>query len=99
MDDDYTLMPDGERVCYMDGWKLFATHVERGEEELLFDYSGLLPDKPRYTGSFTNDGKYTLAYVYNDTLKAIYRTNLEGGEILEVHSHRGGKNFSPPDQS
>lgn len=95
MDDDYTLMPDGERVCYMDGWKLFATHVERGEEELLFDYSGLLPDKPRYTGSFTNDGKYTLAYVYNDTLKAIYRTNLESGEILEVHSHREGKISHP----
>ena len=28
MDDDYTIMPDGERVCYMDGWKLYATHVE-----------------------------------------------------------------------
>jgi len=95
MDDDYTLMPDGERVCYMEGWKLYATHVERGEEELLFDYSGLLPDQPRYTGSFTNDGKYTLAYVYNDTLKAIYRTNLVTGEVLEVHKHREGKISHP----
>ena len=33
MDDDYTMMPDGERVCYLDGWKLYATHVESGEEE------------------------------------------------------------------
>ncbi len=95
MDDDYTIMPDGERVCYLDGWKLFATHVERMEEEVLFDYTGLLPDKPFYTGSFTNDGNYTLVYVYNDTLKAIYRTNLERGALKEVHRHREGKISHP----
>jgi len=95
MDDDYTIMPDGERVCYLDGWRLYATHVESGEEQLLFDYTGLLPDKPRYTGSFTNDGKYTLVYVYNDSLKAIYRTNLVTGEVLEVHRHREGKISHP----
>lgn len=94
-DDDYTVMPDGERVCYLDGWKLYATNVERMEEELLFDYSGLLPDMPFYTGSFTNDGKFTLVYVYNDTLKAIYRTNLETGEVLEVHRHTEGKISHP----
>jgi Tol biopolymer transport system component len=95
MDDDYSMMPDGERVCYLDGWKLYATHVESGEEELLFDYSGLLPDEPRYTGSFTNEGSYTLVYVYNDTLKAIYRTNLVTGEVLEVHRQREGKISHP----
>ncbi len=95
MDDDYTLMPDGERVCYLDGWKLYATRVESGEEEMLYDYTGLLPDKPRYTGSFTNDGNYTLVYVYNDTLKAIFRTNMVTGEVLEVHRHLEGKISHP----
>ncbi len=95
MDDDYTIMPDGERVCYMDGWKLYATHVERIDEELLFDYTGLLPDTPQYTGSFTNDGRYTLVYVRGDTLTAIYRTDLETGQILEVHRQPGGKITHP----
>ncbi|MEN8227678.1 MAG: glycosyl hydrolase family 28 protein [Bacteroidota bacterium] len=94
-DDDYTIMPDGKRVCYLDGWKLYATNVESRREELLFDYTGLLPDTPRYTGSFTNDGRFTLVYLYNDTLKAIYRTDLETGEVLEVHRHREGKISHP----
>ena len=95
MDDDYTIMPDGERVCYLDGWKLYATHVEHMEEEVLFDYTGLLPDLPLYTGSFTNDGRYTLVYVRGDTLTAIYRTDLDSGEILEVHRQPGGKITHP----
>ena len=57
---------------------------------MLFDYTGLLPGHPRHSGSFTNDGKYTLVSVSNDTLKAIYRTNLESGEIIEVHLSREG---------
>ena len=69
------------------------------EEEVLFDYTGLLPDLPLYTGSFTNDGRYTLVYVRGDTLTAIYRTDLESGEILEVHRQPGGKIYPPPDQS
>lgn len=93
--DDYTIMPDGERVCYMDGWKLYATDVALGTEELLFDYTGLLPDRPWYSGSFTNDGRYTLVYVENDTLKAIYRTDLETGEIQEMHRQRDGKISHP----
>ena len=94
-DDDYSVMSDGKRVSYMDGWKLYATDVESMQEELLYDYTGKLPDIPRYSGSFTNDGRYTLAYVSNDTLKAIYRTNLESGENLEVHRHREGKISHP----
>ncbi len=93
--DDYTVMPDGRRVCYLDGWKLYAADVEDGYEQVLFDYSGMLPDYPRYTGSFTNDGRHTLVYVRNDTLKAIYRTDLETGEVLEVHRHREGKISHP----
>jgi len=97
--DDYTVMPDGQRVCYLDGWKLYATHVESMEEEILFDYSGLLPDQPLYTGSFTNDGKYTLVYVRGDKtggpLTAIYRTNLQTGEIRVVHEQPGGKITHP----
>ncbi len=99
MDDDYTVMPDGQRVCYLDGWKLYATHVERLEEEVLFDYSGLLPDQPLYTGSFTNDGIYTLVYVRGDKtggpLTAIYRTNLKTGEISVMHEQPGGKITHP----
>lgn len=99
MDDDYTVMPDGQRVCYLDGWKLYATHVERQEEELLFDFTGMVPDQPLYTGSFTNDGKFTLTYVRGDKsggpLTAIYRLNLETGELLEVHRQPGGKITHP----
>lgn len=95
MDDDYTIMPDGERVCYMDGWKLYATHVESREEKVLFDFEGKLPGHPRYTGSFTNDGKYALVHISNDTLKAIYRTNLESGEVMEVHHQREGRISHP----
>lgn len=103
MGDDYTIMPDGERVCYMDGWKLYATHVERMEEELLFDYSGLLPSKPIFSGSFTNNGRYTLAYVRGDkqadpradTLTAIYRTNLISGKVIEIKRQPGGKISHP----
>ncbi len=94
-DDDYTVMPDGRLACYLEGWKLYALDVESAAEELLFDYTGKLPDAPRYTGSFTNDGRYTLVYVRNDTLKAIYRTDLQTGEILEVHRHREGKISHP----
>jgi len=99
MDDDYTVMPDGQRVCYLDGWKLYATYVESMKEDLLFDYTGLLPDQPIYTGSFTNDGKYTLVYVRGDktggALTAIYRTNLHTGEIKVVHEQPGGKITHP----
>ncbi len=99
MVDEYSLMPDGKRVSYLDGWRLFATDVETMKEELLFDYTGLLPFMPLYTGSFTNDGRYTLVYVRGDklkdeqadTLSAIYRTDLETGEIIEVHRQPGGK--------
>lgn len=94
-DDDYTIMPDGERVCYMDGWKLYATHVEDQEEEVLFDFTDLLPDLPRFTGSFTRDGRYTLAYLRGDTLTAIYRIDLDRGEMLEVHRQPGGKITHP----
>ncbi|RPI43690.1 MAG: hypothetical protein EHM46_03750, partial [Bacteroidetes bacterium] len=31
-EDDYTVMPDGKRVCYLDGWKLYATEVATGTE-------------------------------------------------------------------
>ena len=102
--DDYTVMPNGQRVCYLDGWKLYATHVESGKEEVLFDFTDLLPDRPRFSGSFTSDGTYTMVSVSNDTLKAIYRTNLETGEILEVHRQRDGAishpliNPSDPDE-
>jgi Tol biopolymer transport system component len=99
MDDDYTVMPDGQRVCYLDGWKLYATHVESMEEEVLIDLQGLVPDLPFYTGSFTNDGKYTLVYIRGDRtggpLTAIYRVNLETGELLEVHRQPGGKITHP----
>lgn len=94
-DNDYTVIPGGEKVCYLDGWKLFVTGIENKREEVLFDYTGLLPDQPWFTGSFTNDGKYTLVYVSNDTLKAIYRTCLKSGEILEVHRQQDGT-FSHP---
>jgi len=94
-DDDYTIMPDGEHVCYLDGWKLYSLHVKTMEETVLFDYTGKLPDTPWYTGSFTNDGKYTLVYVRNDTLKAIYRTHLPSGKILEVHRQTEGRISHP----
>jgi Tol biopolymer transport system component len=93
--DEYTVMPDGKRVCYIDGWVLYATHVESAEEEVLFDYTGKLPDRPRFSGSFTSDGRYTLVWVNNDTLKAIYRTDLETGEVLEVMRRREGKLSHP----
>jgi Tol biopolymer transport system component len=99
MDDDYTVMPDGQWVCYLDGWKLYATHVEDMEEKLLYDFKGVLPDQPLYTGSFTNDGTYTLVYIRGDKtggpLTAIYRLNLETGELLEVHRQPGGKITHP----
>jgi len=99
MEDNYTMMPDGQRVCYLDGWKLYATHVERMEEELLIDYSGLLPDQPIFSGSFTSDGIYTLAYIRGDKtggpLTAIYRINLQTGEIKVVHEQPAGKISHP----
>lgn len=102
LEDDYTLMPDGKRVCYMDGWKLYATRVENAKEEVIFDYEGLLADKPLFTGSFTNDGRFTLVYIRGDrgdnpvdTLTAIYRTDFQTGEVLEVHRQPGGKISHP----
>jgi Tol biopolymer transport system component len=102
-EDQYTLMPDGERVCYLDGWKLYATEVGTGREEILFDYTGKLPLPPLYTGSFTRDGRYTLVYVRGDlqsgtggdTLTAIYRTDLQSGEMVTVHRQPGGKITHP----
>ncbi|HER09281.1 MAG TPA: hypothetical protein ENO20_10270 [Bacteroides sp.] len=93
--DDYTVMPDGERVCYLDGWEMYANRVETGEEELLFDFKGHLPAPPRFTGSFTNDGRYTMVFISGDTLKAIYRTDLETGEVLEVHRRTEGRISHP----
>jgi Tol biopolymer transport system component len=88
MEDLYTVMPDGQRVCYLDGWKLYATHVETGHEEVLFDFEGLIPAPPLYTGSFTNDGRYTLVYVRGDKQDIdrtiIYRVDLQTGELLEM---------------
>jgi Tol biopolymer transport system component len=99
LEDDYTVMPDGQRVCYLDDWKLYAAHVENMQEELLIDLRGLVPDQPIYTGSFTNDGKYTLVYIRGDLtggpVTAIYRINLETGELLEVHRQPGGKITHP----
>lgn len=99
LEDDYSIMPDGQRVCYLDGWKLYAVHVESLEEEVLIDLQGLVPDQPIYAGSFTNDGKYTLVYIRGDKtggpLTAIYRVDLETGELLEVHRQPGGKITHP----
>jgi hypothetical protein len=93
--DDYTVMPDGRRVCYLDGWVLYANDIESGEEEVLFDYSGKIPAPPRFSGSFTSDGRYTVVFISNDTLKAIYRTDLESGEVLEVIQRKEGKLSHP----
>ena len=99
MDDDYSVMPDGERVSYMDGWKLYATNVESMKEEVLFDFSGLLPREPLFTGSFTNDGRYTLVYLRGDrsadSLTAIYRCDLQEGGITLMHKQRGRKITHP----
>jgi Tol biopolymer transport system component len=99
MDDDYTLMPDGERVCYMDEWRLYATHVESRTEEVLFDFRGLLPRPPIYTGSFTNDGRYTLVYVRGDQQDfdrtIIYRVDLQEGEVMEIKNQPAGKITHP----
>lgn len=102
-DDDYSLMPDGKRVCYMDGWKLYACNVETMKEEVLFDFYEMIPLPPLYTGSFTNDGRYTLAFNRGDvqlppgvdTLTAIYRIDLETGKLLEVLHQAGGKISHP----
>ena len=93
--DDYTMMPDGERVCYLDGWVLYANRVRTGEEEILFDYTGKIPAPPRFSGSFTNDGRYTVVFISDDTLKAIYRTDLESGEVREVMRRTEGKLSHP----
>jgi Tol biopolymer transport system component len=95
MGDDYSMMPDGERVSYLDGWVLYATGVGNGVEEVLFDYTGMIPAPPRFTGSFTSDGRYTLVFISNDTLKAIYRTDLHTGEVLEVMRRTEGKISHP----
>lgn len=93
--DDYTVMPDGKRVCYLDGWVLYATDVEKRTEEVLFDYTGQLPAPPRFTGSFTGDGRYTMVFVTLDTLAAIYRTDLRTGKVLEVHRRTEGRVSHP----
>ncbi len=93
--DDYTIMPDGKRVCYLDGWVLYATNVESGEEEVLFDFRGRIPAPPRFSGSFTSNGRHTVVFVSNDTLKAIYRADLQSGEVVEVMSRREGRLSHP----
>jgi Tol biopolymer transport system component len=99
MDDDYTIMPDGERVCYLDGWKLYATHVGSLKEEVLIDFKAKLPRPPVYTGSFTNDGRYTLVYVRGDQQDydrtIIYRVDLREGELVEMKNQPAGKITHP----
>lgn len=98
-DDDYTIMPDGKRVCYMDGWKLYATQVESGKEEVVYDFTGKLPRPPRFTGSFTNDGRYTLVYIRGDQQEwertVIYRVDLQDGELLVIKDQPAGKITHP----
>lgn len=93
--DEYTVMPDGKHVSYLDGWSIYSCDIETGVEELLIDLSGKVPSLPLFTGSFTNDGKYTLVSVAGDSLKAIYRINLESGEVLEVHRQKEGRISHP----
>lgn len=98
-DDAYTILPDGKRVSYLDGWKLYACHVADMEEEVLFDFSGRLPEEPIFSGSFTNDGRYTLVYIRGDRtggeLTAIYRVDLKSGDITELLKQPGGKITHP----
>lgn len=88
MEDDYTMMPDGKRVSYLDGWQLLAAGVESGEEEVLFDFEGRLPVTPLFSGSYTSDGRYTLVYVRGDRQDTdrtvIYRVDLHHGDLEEV---------------
>ena len=91
LEDDYTVMPDGRRVNYLDGWKLYATDMYTLKEEVLYDFTGKLPGQPWFTGSFTNDGIYTLVYVREDSYQSVYRVNLETGKVVLVHRRTEGR--------
>jgi len=94
-EDDYTIHPDGEHVCYMDGDILYGLNVAGTEEKVLFDFSGRLPGELRFSGSFTNDGIYTLVSMFQDNISQLFRVNLKSGEMLLVHQQDAGR-FSHP---
>ena len=56
---------------------------------------GKIPALPRFSGSFTNDGTYTLLSTEQENIKSIYRINLKNGEIRIVHTQDSGSISHP----
>ncbi len=72
----YTINPQGTGVCFIYDWILYKIDINDRNLNTLMDFSGLLPAKPRFSASFTNDGRYTLVSVSTDTAQLLYRIDL-----------------------
>lgn len=94
-DDDYTVHPDGQNVCYFDEGILYATNIESGKEEILFDLKGRITGRVRFSGSFTNDGEYTLFSSVEEESNKIYRVNLHSDEIILAYEKTEGRISHP----
>ena len=90
----FTIMPNGKEVAFLSGTandrKLYAVDVENRTERVLFDaYTeinrqfGSKHDDIQFSGSFTNDGRYTLMMSNYKTANRIdiFRIDLENQKI------------------
>jgi Tol biopolymer transport system component len=83
--------PDGEHMVFISGWKYYKMHVHTLKKELVLDFAGKLPAEPDFRPSLTNDGQYTLVYTQKDDTHALFRVNLETGEIIKVYEQNTGR--------
>jgi Tol biopolymer transport system component len=91
----YTINPAGTGVCFINEWILYKIDIDDLLLDTLMNFSGLLPAKPRFSASFTNDGRYTLVSASPDSVQMLYRVDLSTKQLRLVLGKSEGR-FSHP---
>jgi Tol biopolymer transport system component len=91
----FTIHPDGKSVCYIHQNILYKTDVANLKETVWFDFTKLLGGQSRFSSSFSADAKYTLLSAPTDSGMAIFRVNLDNGDLEHAMTWENGR-FSHP---
>lgn len=91
----FTIHPNGKSVCYIHNNILYKTDVAELNENVWFDFNGLLGGGARFSNSFSADAQFTLLTTLTDSGMAIFRLNLNNGDLDHAMTWKDGR-FSHP---